>query len=132
MIKRETGFTLLELLIVIMIISILAMVLIPLTLTTRQRAYDVAALSCGNAVMKALRIYQIDNPTLISTPSIGDLYGTAEKEIYYGTGSCGSMPSGSVLQGVATVDGNYEFRIKHVQGKNLYIITRQGIDTLNS
>ncbi|MEW6087498.1 MAG: prepilin-type N-terminal cleavage/methylation domain-containing protein [bacterium] len=65
--KKEKGFTLIELMIVIAILGILAAVAIPNFLNARGKAQDASALSTLEAVKTALEMYAADNgayPTL--------------------------------------------------------------------
>jgi type IV pilus assembly protein PilA len=58
---RRNGFTLIELLIVITVIGILAAVLVPTLLITRQNAMNRAVQAYGANVFKAASAYLADN-----------------------------------------------------------------------
>src|SRR5690554_1330415 len=55
--NRPQGFTLIELLIVIAIVGILAAVLLPNLLGSRQQAFDTGALNCARALRTAQVAY---------------------------------------------------------------------------
>lgn len=59
---REGGFTLVELLVVIIIIGILAAIAIPVFLNQRQRANDAAVQSAVKSYVNALESYIVENP----------------------------------------------------------------------
>ena len=100
-------------------------------MANQRRAYDNASLSCANALARAVRIYRIDHPTTSEVPGVDDLYGTADKDEFYGTNTCSTVISkaGSVVSGDAAPDGQYEFTIKHAEGRNTYLLTPRGIET---
>ena len=62
-VKKEVGFTLLELLVAIGIISILATIAISQYQSYRIRAFDTAARSDLNNAITALETYYLDNDT---------------------------------------------------------------------
>lgn len=77
-VKNESGFTLIEILVVILIIGILAAVAIPVFLNQRKLANDAAAVSDATNLSKAIETYFVNNPTektinLASLPKIRDL-----------------------------------------------------------
>jgi general secretion pathway protein G len=64
---RATGFTLIEILVVIVILGILAALIVPRVLERPDEARVVAAKSDIAAIMQALKIYRLDNPRYPTT-----------------------------------------------------------------
>lgn len=69
---EEGGFTLIEMLVVILIIGILAAVAIPVFLNQRKAANDAAAVSEAANLAKGIETYFVNNPT-VKTISIDSL-----------------------------------------------------------
>lgn len=95
--KRSVGFTIVELLIVIVIIGILASLVIVAYNGIQQRANNTTTMSAVTAHIKALRQYGVDNgvwpPNAVSHwPCVGDQYNT---------GGCGQLPGTCVAAGVS-------------------------------
>jgi len=61
LIEEESGFTLLELLNVVLILSILMMTAVPTYMTTRDKAYKGAAAANVKNLVAAARLYAADN-----------------------------------------------------------------------
>ena len=61
--RREDGFTLTELLVVILVVGILAGIAIPTLLTQRQKATDAVAKSAVATANRAMIIYDEDHDT---------------------------------------------------------------------
>lgn len=67
--SEESGFTLVEILVVILIIGILAAVAIPVFLNQRKLANDAAAVSEANNIAKAMETYITNNPKATYFPA---------------------------------------------------------------
>ena len=108
--KKQEGFTLLELLIVIVIIGILAVLIVPNLTAGPQRARDSQRKSDLRNVKTALETYFNDNnqypssanyaalstpltPTYIKTLPVDPKGGTTAAPIYTYTATCSGTPS---------------------------------------
>jgi type II secretion system protein G len=74
--KHKKGFTLIEMLIVIVIIGILAAALIPRLMSARSRANDTARKADLQQLGTALISYQVDNSSFPATPGSVDTLKT--------------------------------------------------------
>ncbi len=73
---EQNGFTLVELLLVILIIGILAAVAIPSFLDQQNKGRDAAAMTTLATAYRAIEIYRVDNGTYC-TASVNDLAAIA-------------------------------------------------------
>ena len=76
--KREKGFTLIEVMLVVIIIGIIAIIALPKLLVTRETAAEKSCLSNLQALKTALEQYKWDNPNhiypnIVIAPGTGDL-----------------------------------------------------------
>lgn len=81
------GFTIVELLIVIVIIAILAAITIVAYNGIRNRAYDSAVTSDLSSIAKKFELYKIDNtknlyPGIALSPTLGDFQMSISKSAY--------------------------------------------------
>jgi len=67
--RREHGFTLVELLVVVLIIAVLVLIALPTFLGTRTRAYDRAAQSDARNAFAAEKAYYSDTLTYTTVPA---------------------------------------------------------------
>jgi general secretion pathway protein G len=65
--KRQAGFTLIEIMVVIVILGILAALVVPKVMSRPDEARIVAAKQDINSILQALKLYRLDNQTYPST-----------------------------------------------------------------
>lgn len=90
--KSIRGFTIVELLIVVVVIGILAAIVTVAYTGITQRANDTKTIAAVNSWVKALRLYEIENGSL---PHANSCFGTTTT--YDGNGRCWTN-SGWVVQ----------------------------------
>ena len=114
MMRKNEGFTLIELMIVIAIIGILAAIAIPQFSAYRQRSYNAAAEADVRNAATAQEAYYVDNQKYKADPNalIGNTYGLFKSQ--------GVTLSGG-LSGQQYLMTSY-----HGSGNKTYIITGPG------
>lgn len=90
--RDEAGFTLIEILVVILIIGILAAIAIPVFLNQRQTANDAAAVSEATNISKAIETYFVNNK---DATTINDVAVVQIKELVKQTKGVGVVVSGN-------------------------------------
>jgi type IV pilus assembly protein PilA len=114
MIKKNEGFTLIELMIVIAIIGILAAIAIPQFSAYRTRSYNSAAEADLRNAATAQEAYYVDNSTYVQNPY--NLYGS----VYGFYTSSGVQVTG---QAGAT---QYSMTSLHTSGNKTYFLVGPG------
>lgn len=112
--KDESGFTLIELMIVIAIIGILAAIAIPQFSAYRQRSYNSAAEADLRNAATAQEAYYVDNQTYKGDPTalIGSTYGLYTSQNVTIAGSAGQT--------------NYTMTTYHSSGNKTYTLIGPG------
>jgi type IV pilus assembly protein PilA len=111
--KREEGFTLIELMIVIAIIGILAAIAIPQFTAYRQRGFNAAAMSDLRNAATAQEALYTDSQTY--TQTVGDLT------------TRGYTPSSNVTLGItAASNSQYTMTASHLSGTKTWSLTGPG------
>jgi type IV pilus assembly protein PilA len=69
LLREDRGFTLIEILVVILIIGILAAIAIPMFLNQKGKGEDVIAKHTAGAVTRAMQVYYTDHSTFACAPT---------------------------------------------------------------
>jgi len=123
--KKEKGFTLIELMIVVAIIGILAAIAIPQFSSYRIKAFNSAAQADLRNIMTAQEGAYADTQAYVA---IGTLVGSNTAA----TNTITNLPGAKLSKGVTAIETsaptatNYSVETKHVQGDKKYIGTAAG------
>jgi type IV pilus assembly protein PilA len=115
MVKKNEGFTLIELMIVIAIIGILAAIAIPQFAAYRARSFNSAAQADLRNAATAQEAYFVDNETYCGTVAtlVGNTYGLFTS-------------SGVVFAAITATGDGYIMRSWHPRGTTSYVIDGPG------
>ncbi|MEM7735394.1 MAG: prepilin-type N-terminal cleavage/methylation domain-containing protein [Deinococcota bacterium] len=115
---RHDGFTLIELIIVTVTIAVLAAVLIPNIIVSRQRAFDAQTQACLKEISTAQAIYHISNQTY-ATP-LNNMPDFPEA-------TCRNVDIATV-----NVDNiTFEYTASHINSNRVFsVTTRDGVDVV--
>lgn len=105
--RRQHGFTLIQMLVVLGIISILVVALVYANRSAKVRAYNVQALVCAEQIRKAQSVYYVEN---------GNHFGTYAQ---LDTGMLSRCNLVQVTPVTETATG-YEYTVKHALGSATY------------
>ena len=122
--NRTRGFTLIEVLVVIAIISVLATILIPSFNGARKKPYDTSALQCGKAIVTAQVSYTAEHNNTAAN-SITQLNNSDVNEqcVSAGVQISTATPATVSVAGNANINvggANFAFAVWHPNGTGIY------------
>ena len=131
--NRTQGFTLIEVLVVIAIISVLVTILLPSFNAARKKPYDTAALQCGKALVTAQVTYIAEHSETAAS-SVAQLNNSDVNEQCGGSGvqvnqAYVPLDLSSGGNGVINTDrSNYAFEVWSQNGTSIYRYNRDAND----
>jgi type IV pilus assembly protein PilA len=123
--NRTQGFTLIEVLVVIAIISVLITILLPSFNAARKKPYDVSALQCGKAIVTAQVTYTAEHNNAAAS-SVAQLNNTDVNEQCLNAGvqvGPDYTPNSQADAGSFNIGyggANYAFKVWHQNGTGIY------------
>ena len=130
--NRKQGFTLIEVLVVIAIISVLVTILLPSFNAARKKPYDTSALQCGKALVTAQVTYTSEHNNTAAN-SIAQLNNSDVNEQCSNAGvQAGSAPPAATIadpgnSNISIAGSNYAFFLWHPNGTSIYIFNRDAV-----
>lgn len=124
--NTTSGFTIIEMLIIVAIIAILVGIVLPSYINAKKRANDVIALSCASGLARNAVIYEMDKNKLmiIDKPPIEKFLKGEEYEVR----ECAQLVDlDKTSVSVSYNSSDYLFTVKHSGGSTKYSISNQGI-----
>ena len=126
--KRTQGFTLIEVLVVIAIISVLVTILLPSFNAARKKPYDVATLQCGKAIAIAQVTYNSEHNNQAAS-NVAQLNNADVNEQCQSAGVqiANSYPANVTTNGNSTINvggSNYAYYLWHQSGTAVYVYNR--------
>lgn len=97
--KREDGFTLIEILVVILIIGILAAIAVPVFLNQRKKAQDATMQSDIKQIKLVYQQYATSNPKMTIYPDLLIDWKNASTDTGYNADPMGMLPSLKITPG---------------------------------
>ena len=126
--NRTQGFTLIEVLVVIAIISVLITILLPSFNGARKKPYDVASLQCGKAIVTAEVTYTAEHNNQAAS-SLSQLNNSDVNEQCLSAGVQVSNTGPGTINDPGNLNinvggNNFAFIIWHQNGTSEYIFNR--------
>ncbi|TKJ38197.1 MAG: hypothetical protein CEE38_05410 [Planctomycetes bacterium B3_Pla] len=118
--RSRKGFTLIELMVVIVIVAILAAVVIPLLLSRVEKAKYSEGKAIASQIATAVRVYAVESDVVLASPSLTVNLGfkPSELDAKYFT-QIGNMSVSGVLLNTTTGTMNYTITLIPDSGEGL-------------